>query len=411
MVQVQETVSSGLDIVAYHDLGGRPGFKMGLHESGGRWFLYLGHLWHRGWSVLEVTDPSQPKLHRFIEGPANTWTVQMTVAAGLMITGLERLGGAVAGRSHLWGGDPDGEFAEGALFWKIDEDPTDPHQVGSFSTGGNGTHRNFYAGGRFAYLTANMTGFLGKILVVVDVEDPSRPTEVGRWWYPGQWVANGEQPRYDTHAYMHGPAYVTGDVAYVPYGRAGMVTLDVSDPSHPRRIGSFDIGDFGSLIGTHTTLPIPRRNLLLLTTEAILEEERDPLNLALVLEVDDLHQVKPLSMFPPPKPPRSLGIRDFQERGGKFGPHNMHMPHDGSPLADVTDTVWICYENAGLWLYDLSYPAQPEPKGYFIPGDPTERRGLLPVELATQSEDVLVDERGFIYLTDKNHGLYVLKES
>jgi hypothetical protein len=28
----------------------------------------------------------------------------------------------------------------------------------------------------------------------------------------------------------------------------------------------------------------------------------------------------------------------------------------------------------------------------------------------TQSEDVLVDRRGFVYLTDKNHGLFVLKE-
>jgi hypothetical protein len=35
---------------------------------------------------------------------------------------------------------------------------------------------------------------------------------------------------------------------------------------------------------------------------------------------------------------------------------------------------------------------------------------VLPARLVTQSEDVLVDARGFIYLTDKNHGLYVLED-
>jgi hypothetical protein len=34
---------------------------------------------------------------------------------------------------------------------------------------------------------------------------------------------------------------------------------------------------------------------------------------------------------------------------------------------------------------------------------------VLPRTLVAQSEDVLVDRRGYIYLTDKNHGLYVLR--
>ena len=44
-----------------------------------------------------------------------------------------------------------------------------------------------------------------------------------------------------------------------------------------------------------------------------------------------------------------------------------------------------------------------------VPPDPTVRRGVLPKKLVVQSEDVLVDARGYIYLTDKNHGLYVLR--
>ena len=44
-----------------------------------------------------------------------------------------------------------------------------------------------------------------------------------------------------------------------------------------------------------------------------------------------------------------------------------------------------------------------------MPGAPKKRRGPLPTHLVTQFEDVLVDARGYIYCTDKNHGLFVLR--
>jgi hypothetical protein len=44
-----------------------------------------------------------------------------------------------------------------------------------------------------------------------------------------------------------------------------------------------------------------------------------------------------------------------------------------------------------------------------VPPDPTQRRGLLPTDLTTQSEDVLVDRRGVMYVTDKNWGLHILR--
>ena len=44
-----------------------------------------------------------------------------------------------------------------------------------------------------------------------------------------------------------------------------------------------------------------------------------------------------------------------------------------------------------------------------MPEDPRERRGTLPTDLVTQFEDVLVDGRGYVYCTDKNHGLFVLR--
>ena len=47
--------------VGYTDLDGRPAFKLGMLERDGRWYLYCGHLWHRGWTIVDVTDPRGPR--------------------------------------------------------------------------------------------------------------------------------------------------------------------------------------------------------------------------------------------------------------------------------------------------------------------------------------------------------------
>ena len=82
--------AENFDLVGYHDLDGRPAFKLALQVVADRWYLYTAHFWDRGWSVLDVTEPSQPELLAFLPGPANTATLQIQVADGLMLTSLEK---------------------------------------------------------------------------------------------------------------------------------------------------------------------------------------------------------------------------------------------------------------------------------------------------------------------------------
>ena len=188
--------------LSYIDLEDRPAFKMAIHRHGDRRFLYAAHFWESGYSIVEITDPSQPRFVRFVPGPPNTWALQVQVADGLMITSQERV-------ADGWGGDPKGPFGEGFLIWDL-TDPENPRQLGHYRTGGLGTHRNFYAGGKYVYATALPEGFDGHILQIVDISDPAAPREVSRWWRPGQWLAGGEKG-VPFGTLLHGGAYVKGD--------------------------------------------------------------------------------------------------------------------------------------------------------------------------------------------------------
>ncbi len=86
-----EAIAQNVRAIGYSDVDGRPAFKLSIREHLGRWYLYTGHFWHSGWSIIDVTDPTQPKVVKFIAGPENTWTLQMELSGNTMITALEQI--------------------------------------------------------------------------------------------------------------------------------------------------------------------------------------------------------------------------------------------------------------------------------------------------------------------------------
>ncbi len=171
-------LAHNVEFIGYHDLDGRPAFKLAMQEVDGRWYLYMGHLWHRGWTVLDVTDPTRVEHVAFLPGPENTWTIQVQVADGKMITALERI-------APGWGGKDGGEFSEGFLIWDVSE-PRKPRQLGHFRTHSTGTHRNFYDGGHWVHVAGGASGFDLKIYRIVDISSPESPKEISHFLLPGQ---------------------------------------------------------------------------------------------------------------------------------------------------------------------------------------------------------------------------------
>ncbi len=388
-------------VVGYSEVDGRPPFKLAIQQVGARWYLYMGHLWHRGWTIMDVTDPSKPSVLNFLPGPSNTWTIQMALEQNKMITALERMPAS-------WGGDPTKPNDEGVLIWSL-TDPVRPQLLGQFKTGGSGTHRDGYFGGRYVHLAAGMPGYSGNIYVIIDISNPSAPVEAGRWWVPGQLAS--EQPRAPAGTSVHGPPYVEENLVYIPYGAAGLVILDISNVAAPRLVGQLPFTPpFLGNIGAHSVLPISTRNLAIVNSESIAEDCNEPLNHTSVVDISNKARPVLLSVFPIPLPPPGSPYKNFCEKGGRFGPHNQNQNRHSPFVQKADNLVYLTYFNAGLRVYDISDPRQPTEVGYFIPPDPVQRYGPQPMgSLVVQTEDVLVDTRGYIYLTEKNQGLWILQ--
>ena len=141
---------------------------------------------------------------------------------------------------------------------------------------GGGIHRIWYTGGRWAYVSALIDGFTDYIFITIDMTDPTKPREAGRWWIPGMNQAAGETPDWPgTSRYGLHHAIVDGDTAYAAWRDAGMVVIDVADRSQAeadRRIAT-GAPPFGG--GTHNCLPLPDRDLLVVLDEAVLDHQED----------------------------------------------------------------------------------------------------------------------------------------
>ena len=160
-----------------------------------------------------------------------------------------------------------------------------------------------------------------------------------------------------------------GRYGYSAYGSLGVFIHDLSDVARPRLIGRFNPAHEPGAILFHT-VDVSRldRGFVIANPEVLNPDCNEPYQPTWVLDVRDPTNPRPLAQLPVPKPPADAPYRDFCDKRGRFGPHNPpHLKAPGKPHPNFTAYSFF---NAGLQLYDITDPAQPQSAGYFIPPQP-----------------------------------------
>ena len=392
---------SGFRLLAQTDLGGHGngGEGMGLLARNGRRTLFIAH--ESGpvnFSVVDVTEPSRPRLIHQARLPHQEVRSNSLAVCGELL--------AVAYQTLRPAGSP-----AGLELFDV-SDPERPRAISFFDTSGphsRGVHFVWFVDGEFAYVSTGMPDFEpvnakdDQLVLIVDLRDPARPREEGRWWLPG--TAAGEEPvtrhpRHDSGFRAHNVNVYPErpDRAYVGYLDAGVLILDIAERSRPRLVSRLD--HHPPLPGfTHTVLPLFGRGLLAVTDEATQDGCADHPKLLWLIDASTESNLVPISTAPMPP------AAEFCGRGGRFGAHNLHEN-------DPVETAWRSEEvlvgaffNAGVRAYDVRDPFRPEALACFLPPAPAGSPAG-----AIQINDVYVDERQVVYALDRfTGGLYVLE--
>ncbi|MDQ6680376.1 MAG: RNA polymerase subunit sigma-70 [Pseudomonadota bacterium] len=391
--------------------------------------VYVGHMKPpHGTTIVNVADPTRPKVLTSLQldGTASH-SHKVRVAGDIMLTNVEmnnrhllrrgaqrlaeaeaRLAAALARapaaaelaadlklaerdvpliRDFIRGGYSDGGFK----VWNI-ADKSKPRLLCHQKTFGFGVHR-FDMDERYAYISTEMEGFIGNILVIYDLARPDQPEEVARWWMPGQHLAGGETPTWAGYRNRLHHALRVGDTMWASCWHAGLRVIDVSYIRKPTTIGAYDY---------HPPFPEPTHTVLKVPTKVagrdvavVFDEEHDHVPGRLhagmwVFDVSDVADIKPLSMF-------HVSELDspYSRSGGRFGAHQ--------PAERMVGTrVYASWFSGGLRIIDIADPMLPKEVGSFIP-EPGAGQAV------PQSNDVDVDARGLIYLLDRNQGVDILE--
>src|SRR5205814_10077258 len=202
--------------------------------------------------------------------------------------------------------------------------------------------------------------------MVVDVRDPQRPHEVGRWWLPGTQAGDPclpgclpqRQPIDDgfrAHNIEVFPA--RPDRAYIGYIDGGIIILDISGLAAVRAgtMPSFVPAVVSRLdysppfpAWTHTVQPLFERNLAIVSDEAVRNTCGDAPKLIWVVDIRTETNPVLVGTAPPPD-----NAADLCSRGGRFGAHNQHPNFPGATSAHLKNTFVGSFFNGGVRIYRL----------------------------------------------------------
>jgi len=443
-------------LVGMHDLQARPAYQPVVHAYGDRRILFVGHhvgealnpmtgaVEVNGTSILDVTDPAHPEMlvHVPPSGEA-TFAQHVQLCDGAMLPS----------------GDPAKTYmlrSNGNLGWDL-WDATDPAApafiriVGETgyssrpesSRGVRETHKmQWDCETGFAYFNGTPEGWrVTRLLMVYDLSTPEEPKHVRDFGLDGwQPDPNGAMPAYRISG-LHQP-FVVGNRMYLGYGSGSDGVLQIldrdkfvhgdpnaTDPFAPTAENllypQISRLDFPEYWGVHTAKPIydfpipdysddrdySSRDLLIIASEAGGGAARclGTRDIAFIVDISQEDKPFVISTFQTPDQPG-----DYCNQGGRFGPHSVHDAYN--PAFDKTMAV-LSYFNAGVRAFDIRNPFAPVEVAHFVPTPNantieycTEIDGVRECPRVIQTNNVNIDDRGYIYAVDRAHtGLHIVE--
>jgi hypothetical protein len=345
-------------------------------------FAYVGHMRAPfGTTIVDVRDPQNPEVLSELRMEPGTHSHKVRVRGDLMVVNQEL--------NFNDPNDPPPEFRGGVCIYDV-SDRRNPKLLSRWKTEGQGVHR-YDLDDRYLYLSSTAEGYLAHIVIILDIQDPANPVEVSRWWMPGQWTAGGEVPDWEKTAHRcHHPLRM-GDRLYTSYWQAGFHILDIADITKPKRISGLDWSP-PFHCPTHTALPIPfpirDRRYMLVADEDVY---RPPNGVPAFLSAVDITDIEH---------PAVVGT--FQVEGVDDAPQPLATAcHQLCEIVTGTEipVAWFAH---GVRIVDFSNPRNLHEVAYFVPDVP-------PGCTRVQSNDVTVDERGLIYVTDRQRGVTIIE--
>ena len=178
-------LARNLKLIGRSDIGGHPNTGEGIamkFSRDGRRIMYLANENPPiCFSVLDVTDPTDPKVvwqlplpHDQVRGNS------LTLCGDILLKAYQ-----VA---------KPGDHPAGFEVYDV-SDAANPKKIGFFDTSGphsQGVHFVSFMDGRYAHISTGAADFEPnnpkdhQFYMIVDMADPTKPKEVGRWWLPGQ---------------------------------------------------------------------------------------------------------------------------------------------------------------------------------------------------------------------------------
>jgi len=426
-------------LVGHNDLQARSAYQPVIHqqpgEDGPRWIAYIGHHGGKsltgepdpnGTSIVDVTNPRGPRYLAHIPGePVDPRRAGESGGAQMV---------RVADGKDLPIGDDKvyllrsyGNSAH--QMWEV-TDPSEPRFITTIVRGLTDTHKSWWEPDTgIAYLVCGDPAWRTRRMTkIYDLGNPYQPKFIRDFGLVGQEPgSSGPVP-----VTLHGPIRLDNRV-YFGYGPASNGVIQIVDretllrPVPPTRenllapqIGRVNMPRYW---GAHTTFPVlgvdvaefardkagRKRDFLVVPSESLQNECREIRHLVFLVDITDESRPFPVANY---QVREASG--DFCSQGGRFGPH---ATNESFTEIYYRRLVFISYFNAGVRVLDIRDPFNPKEVAYFIPAtsENTDRRcvtfdGVERCKVAIQTNNVEVDDRGYIYLVDRaSTGLHIVE--